>query len=142
MFKTILIPVDGSLSMERLVHQSLQFASEVRARVIALHVLGEGNHEHSLISSPASEESGPDVSRARLILQEVADTAGGRGVQCDGQLLVCSEPWRAIVQAAVANDVDLICMASHGRHGSCEHLLPSQTSGVIEHTRVPVLLFR
>jgi nucleotide-binding universal stress UspA family protein len=53
-----------------------------------------------------------------------------------------AEPWQEIVRAALDHHADLICMGSHGRHGASEHIMASQAARVIEHSRLPVLLYR
>jgi nucleotide-binding universal stress UspA family protein len=135
------LPVDGSLSMTPLVHKCLAFAAGIHASVVAVHVA----------RSPGADEAGPaapdtpataDAALAGRILQEVADAARMLGVPCDCRVLNGAEPWRAIVRAGAEFGVDLICMGSHGRHGAAEHVLASQAARVLEHTQLPVLLFR
>ena len=47
-----------------------------------------------------------------------------------------------IIEAATEYDCDLICMAAHGRGGSRAILLGSETSKVLTHTSIPVLVLR
>lgn len=126
MFKRILLPVDGSLSMTPLVHKCLAFAASIGAAVVAVHVA----------AADASQ------AHAARILEDVDGAAHALGVPCTSHVLAGAEPWRAILAAAEDNDVDLICMGSHGRHGATEHVLASQAARVLEHARLPVLLFR
>ena len=51
-------------------------------------------------------------------------------------------PWRAIIAAARRERCDLIVMASHGRRGLAGLLLGSETTRVLTHSRVPVLVLR
>jgi nucleotide-binding universal stress UspA family protein len=51
-------------------------------------------------------------------------------------------PWRAIIDAAKKKHCDLIFMASHGRTGLNAVLLGSQTSKVLAHSKIPVLVYR
>ena len=51
-------------------------------------------------------------------------------------------PAEAIVRYARLNGCDLIVMASHGRRGVQKVLLGSQTSEVLAHTTIPVLVVR
>ena len=159
MFTHILLPVDGSLSMTPLVHKCLTFAAGIGARVLAVHVVrlaaGEGLVESDAVARTGAEmaagtdmgtgaptAAGDALAHAARILQEVAAAAAERGVPCDCAVLTAAEPWRAIVKAGASHDVDLICMGSHGRHGESEQVLASQAARVLEHTRLPVLLFR
>jgi len=47
-----------------------------------------------------------------------------------------------IVEAASRNGCDLILMATHGRRGISRLLLGSETSKVLAHAKVPVLVCR
>jgi nucleotide-binding universal stress UspA family protein len=96
------------------------------------------------LPAPAATAPGPGsdpLARAARILQEVAGDAHRLAVPCEGKVLFGTEPWRAIVQAAADHEVDLVCMGAHGRHRAAEQVLASQSARVIEHTRIPVLLF-
>ena len=128
-FGRILFPVDGSLSMTPLVHACLAFAAGIGAEVVAVHVV-----------APATADAA--LAHAARILQDVAGTARTLGVRCECRVLTGAEPWQEIVRAALDHHADLICMGSHGRHGASEHILASQAARVIEHSRLPVLLYR
>ena len=52
------------------------------------------------------------------------------------------QPFRAIIDCAHANKCDLIVMASHGRRGMSALLLGSETSKVLTHSKIPVLVYR
>lgn len=135
MFRRILLPVDGSLSMTPLVRTCLAFAAGTGAAVVAVHVITDAD--------AAGAAPAPDTpAHAQGILQNVAETARTLGVPCECKVLTGAEPWREIVRAALDHHADLICMGSHGRHGASERILASQTARVIEHTHLPVLLFR
>ena len=47
-----------------------------------------------------------------------------------------------IIEAAATKDCDLIFMASHGRRGLTAMLLGSETTRVLTHTRIPVMVYR
>lgn len=142
-FRRILFPVDGSLSMTPLVHACLAFAAGIGAEVVAVHVVaptGEPGAASAMPGSPATATAA--LAHAARILQDVAGTARTLGVPCECRVLTGAEPWQQIVRAALDYQADLICMGSHGRHGESEHILASQAARVIEHSRLPVLLYR
>jgi nucleotide-binding universal stress UspA family protein len=131
MFRRILLPVDGSLSMVPLVRKCLAFAAAIGAHVVVLHVVAPGSAADADVSADPAQ-----------ILADVTGQAAALGVSCEGRLLAGAEPWRIILEAAADGDIDLICMGSHGRHGATEHVLASQAVRVLERARLPVLLFR
>jgi nucleotide-binding universal stress UspA family protein len=51
-------------------------------------------------------------------------------------------PYQEIVATAKRQKCDLIMMASHGRRGLSSLLLGSETSKVLIHSKVPVLVVR
>jgi len=52
------------------------------------------------------------------------------------------EPWRVILRVARTRKCDLIVMASHGRRGIAGLLLGSETTKVLTHSKIPVLVCR
>jgi len=50
--------------------------------------------------------------------------------------------WEAILDHAKAQKCDLIVMASHGRRGVAAMLLGSETSRVLTHSEIPVLVIK
>jgi nucleotide-binding universal stress UspA family protein len=56
--------------------------------------------------------------------------------------LVSVAPWEAILEAAKKKKCDLIFMGSHGRKGLAAVVLGSQTTKVLTHAKVPVLVTR
>ena len=51
-------------------------------------------------------------------------------------------PYEAIIETASSRGCDLILMASHGWHGVSAILLGSETTKVLTHSTVPVLVVR
>jgi nucleotide-binding universal stress UspA family protein len=51
-------------------------------------------------------------------------------------------PFEEIIAAAADSGCDLIFMASHGRRGVKALLLGSETSKVLTHSKIPVLVTR
>ena len=56
--------------------------------------------------------------------------------------MVSGEPYRTIIDTAKARGCDLIAMASHGRRGVSALLLGSETTKVLTHSTIPVLVYR
>ena len=57
-------------------------------------------------------------------------------------MLTANNPWEGIIKTARAKKCDLIVMASHGRRGLSGLLLGSETTKVLTHSKVPVLVCR
>jgi nucleotide-binding universal stress UspA family protein len=70
----------------------------------------------------------------------MAAEAAGVGVETVRE--VHDQPYRAIIDCARARGCDLVVMASHGRRGVAALLVGSETTKVLTHSAVPVLVYR
>ncbi|MGH8742593.1 MAG: universal stress protein, partial [Burkholderiales bacterium] len=68
--------------------------------------------------------------------------ARARGVRCATVCVTGDSPYQEIIKVARRKKSDLILMASHGRRGISSILLGSETSKVLLHTKIPVLVVR
>jgi nucleotide-binding universal stress UspA family protein len=80
------------------------------------------------------------VGRKALAAVEIESQAAR--VPYGSAILAADTPWEGIVRAAKAKKCDLIVMASHGRRGLAGLLLGSETTKVLTHSRIPVLVCR
>jgi nucleotide-binding universal stress UspA family protein len=148
MYKHILVPTDGSKLSAKAVKQAERFAKSVGAKMTALHV----SHEYRSLmdegfTQPAfntfkkrfDEQS---AKRSNALLDDVKTSADKAGVPCDCVAVVNDLPYDAIIKQARKGKCDLIMMASHGRRGLSSLLLGSETSKVLTHSNIPVLVVR
>jgi len=147
MFKHILLPTDGSKLSRKAVKMGIDLARRNRGRVTALHVLPEFKlmvDDGITMISPALKKRFDDEGKkqAGKLLGEVARQARGRGVRCATLCVAGDSPYREIIAVARRKKCDMILMASHGRRGISSLLLGSETSKVLLHTKVPVLVVR
>jgi nucleotide-binding universal stress UspA family protein len=148
MFKNILVPTDGSALSRKAVRQAVQLAKEQKARVTGYYVGPPWKNRGSDDSiaaygfiSPQQHADNVKKTAAR-ILDAVRKEARKAGVPCDCSFSMHDFPYVKIVEAASRNRCDLICMATHGRRGISRLLLGSETSKVLAHSKVPVLVCR
>jgi nucleotide-binding universal stress UspA family protein len=148
MYKHILVPTDGSKLSAKAVKQAERFAKSVGAKMTALHV----SHEYrSLMDEgftlPAFNTfkkrfDERNAKRSHALLDDVKTSADKAGVSCDCVAVVNDLPYDAIIKQARKGKCDLIMMASHGRRGLSSLLLGSETSKVLTHSDIPVLVVR
>ncbi|MCE9639628.1 MAG: universal stress protein [Betaproteobacteria bacterium] len=149
MYKHILLATDGSpLSDEAALH-AMHTAKQLDARLTVMTVAPE---YHQLLENVESLGRGAGTrkeqfeekqkERANLILDEVKKAASRYGVRCFSAVAFGDRPYRAILEQAEKSQCDLIVMASHGRRGLKGVLLGSETSKVLAHGRIPVLVCR
>ena len=75
-------------------------------------------------------------------LGEAAAKAKAAGVPCDTVQVDHDHPYQAIIETAAGKGCDLIAMASHGRRGISALVLGSETTKVLTHSTMPVLVYR
>lgn len=145
MFKHILIATDGSDRSERAIRMGIGVAKLAGAKVTAVMATWPVppvfmEDWGQMIPNEQLEQYTTDF--ARRCLSVAADAAIAAGVQCELAHVVEREPYEAILQTATTRGSDLIVMASHGRSGAEAMLLGSETSKVLAHANVPVLVCR
>jgi nucleotide-binding universal stress UspA family protein len=149
MFKHILVPIDDSPLSTKAAKYAARLARSSHARLTALHVIPsfkilagiDGVVADPELYSPVAYRKSTEAY-ARKLLAKVEAIARASRVKCEGVFVTGDEPWRAIIKAARGRRCDLVVMASHGRRGIAAVLLGSETTKVLTHSKVPVLVCR
>jgi len=149
MYARILIAIDGSELADRALNHGLQLAKLAGSEVTVVTVtepaavVGGGYATVAgAVIDPFPELIAAQDQAARELLARAEKTASDQGVTVKTQLVDNSFPAEGIVATAAAINAELIVMGSHGRRGLDRLLLGSQTSNVLAHTKVPVLVTR
>ncbi|MBL8579184.1 MAG: universal stress protein [Mesorhizobium sp.] len=149
MYKHILISTDGSDVAQKGVDHGLSLAKSLGARVTLVTVTEP--FPFSATAAGAGWVPGPaDISSYEEGQKEFADTtlakakeaAQAAAVEVATVHVADARPAEAILDVAKTEGCSLIVMASHGRRGLGRLLLGSQTSEVLAHSTVPVLVVR
>ena len=144
MFKRILVPTDGSAITAKATQTALALAKLHGASVYAISV--KEPFPYSAISEmqpvPPQEFYDAQERIAAARVKTVVDAANAAGVTCSGHTVEALHAWEAILDHAKAQECDLIVMASHGRRGMAALLLGSETSRVLTHSAIPVLVVK
>jgi nucleotide-binding universal stress UspA family protein len=135
----ILVPHDFGEPAEYALSYALDLAQKLGARVTVVHayevmpIVGYG--EGILTSAEMLREI---ENAARAALDDVVKRAARPGLELKSVLRQGS-PWSEIVAAAKELHVELIVMATHGRHGLARALLGSVAEKVVRTAPCPVL---
>ncbi len=144
MYQRILVPTDGSDITQKAVQAGIGMAKLTGAKLLTLAV--KEPFPYSAISEmqpvPPQDFFDAQDRIANARVKAVVDTAAAAGLACSGHTVEALHPWEAIIDHAKSQDCDLIVMASHGRRGLNAILLGSETSRVLTHTTLPVLVVR
>jgi nucleotide-binding universal stress UspA family protein len=143
--KCILVPLDGSPLSERALPAAMALAKAFESQIILLTALE--------VSFPTVATYDFDVS-ARILeayehMHEEAERylaakegeLREKGFNVRAQLSEAS-PADSIIDAAIAEEVDLIVMSSHGRGGLARWTFGSVADKVVRHSPCPVMLMR
>ncbi|PPD57840.1 universal stress protein [Dehalogenimonas etheniformans] len=143
MFKTIVVPLDGSPVSEQVLPMAAELAKcTPDSKIILLEVIKPVGPSviDALVLSNASEVETLTPAEAKDYLRQIAAKyLAGIHVQ-----ILAEEGGAAeiILQTAKDNKADVIAMASHGRSGIARLTLGSVTSQVINHAEIPVLVVK
>jgi nucleotide-binding universal stress UspA family protein len=148
MFRNILVPTDGSAPSRKAIRRAVQLAREQKARITGFYVgppwrlpMAYGDYAPPEVISPKQHAAAVKKAAAR-ILGAVRKAAAAARVPCRVRYVMGEHPYGEIIKAARRARCDLIVIASHGRRGISRLLLGSQTSKVLAHSPVPVLVCR
>ena len=145
MYKHLLLPTDGSELSERAGHEGVNFAKSINARLTVLHttpVFYPPELSGHAVYTRVLEYEQQSKKNAQQALNAIERIARDADVAVDSVHRVSDNPWEVIIAVAQEHGCDLIFMASHGRRGINALLMGSETSKVLTHTKVPVLVWR
>ena len=144
MYKRILVPTDGSEITAKAVQTAIGLSKATGAALCTISV--KEPFPYSAISEmqpvPPQEFYDAQERIAAERVKSVQASAKEAGLQCAGHTVEALHAWEAILDHAKAQGCDLIVMASHGRRGVQALLLGSETSRVLTHSPIPVLVVK
>lgn len=148
MYKHILIATDGSELADKGLQQGLELADALKAKVTVLSVtepMAEQTRQAAMLAGVHDAANRYDQSIAEEMQRRFASIrqrADEKGVEVNFMHDIDVHPAEAIVRVADREKCDLIVMSSHGRRGIRRFVLGSQTTEVVTHTSIPVLVLR
>jgi nucleotide-binding universal stress UspA family protein len=148
MFKHILVPTDGSKLSAKAIRTAIRLARDTGAKVTGAYVIPPYNapsySEGAIYGMSVSSKRYKALTEreARKALAAVEIEAGSSGVEYGSVMLTAPNPWEGIIRSAKTKKCDLVVMASHGRRGLAGLLLGSETTKVLTHSKIPVLVCR
>ncbi|EJM97032.1 universal stress protein [Herbaspirillum sp. YR522] len=145
MFKTILVPTDGSDRSDKAIATAVDYARNCGASIIGISVAEPYPFSPLAESSMAIDPSLYEENVRTLAEQHVkkiSDAAAAAGVPCQTATVLSFSPDEEIITAAKNYGCDVIFMASHGRSGISRMFLGSKTQKVLANSTIPVLVLR
>ena len=145
MYRNSLIATDGSELSGKAVEHGVALARAVSAKVTGVTVTipfdAYMTSEVAVaIDTTIFEER--TAAMAKRCLDAIAEQAKSEGVECVTIRAQDDPIYEGIIDTAEKQRCDLIVMASHGRRGFTGLILGSETTKVLTHSIIPVLVVR
>ena len=143
MYKTILVPLDGSERAERILNHVEELAHCLNAKVIFLQVVTAPNlvgYDESgiLLYSHNLEQV---AKQAESYLKSLKGEFREKGIEAK-TFVVGGPVVDQIIDCALRENADLVAMSSHGRTGLARVFYGSITAGVLNLIDRPLLIIR
>lgn len=145
MYRKILVPIDGSATAARGLHEAMRLAADQKATIRLIHVVNElmvmASYEGTIYSGElitALRESG------QRILEQARQHVAAQGIAVEAELLEAhgGQAGSAIVKDADHCQADIIVLGTHGRRGLSRVVMGSDAEQVVRLAKIPVLLVR
>jgi len=142
-FRHVLIPLDGSPQAEAVLDYAVALIALMRARCTLLQAIDPLLAGHTIppytvgLTKQQAEQLQTD---ARSYLARMAERLRAQSLDVQTQVVV-AEPAEAITSYAREHAVDLIAMATHGRHLLSQMVLGRTAAKVVHDARAHVLLY-
>jgi len=148
MYSHILVPTDGSELSINAAHQASELAKLCNAKMTAIMVsptyrkMYDDGFVVPTVNVIRERWEEQVAERAQKVLDQICADAGKSGVKCDSLHVFGDAPYEAIIEAANKNGCDIIAMGSHGHGGVKQFFVGSETTRVLSHTKIPVVVYR
>lgn len=139
MYKTMLVPLDGSKLAEVVFNYAKELAGRLNIAPIFLHVCAPDEAGKLPMYRTYVEHSAEIVERESQEIQKQVGTQRKKAISAKGEV-VMGYPAEEILKYAENNSIDLIIMATHGRSGITRWAMGSVAEKVLQASKIPVLL--
>ena len=137
MYKSIMVPLDGSKVAEAILPEIEKMAASMRARIILLRVC----RAHVFPGKDPTKAEVEVIREAEKYLNEIAKQLTTKGLDAEIHVRY-GDVADEILSHSKRNEIDLISMSTHGRSGLGRWLLGSVAEKIVRHSEKPVLLLR
>jgi len=137
MYKSILVPLDGSTLAENILTEIEALALLLKAKLNLILV----SKAHVLPGVDPTEAQVRVVNTANEYLEKIQNRLSAKNLEIEIHTPY-GNPAYKILEVCRRHDIDLIAMSTHGRSGIGRWLLGSVAEKVVRHSEIPVLLLR
>jgi nucleotide-binding universal stress UspA family protein len=144
-FKSILIPTDGSELSQKAAAQGVALAKALGAKVIAFFAAPPATpvvYRNSLpvgLAQPGEHKKLIERTASKY-LDVIERAAKKAGVKCESEHATSDYPEDEILKIAAKKKCDLIVMGTHGQGGLRGVFVGSVTQKVLSKSKIPVMI--
>ena len=144
MYRTILVPLDGSERAEAILPHVIELARSQGSTLVLLRVVDPAVAYSGVEGLPfevARDIVNAEAEEAKRYLEAKRGELQTQNIEATTTVRYGAIS-QAILEAAEASDADLIALASHGRTGLARMFYGSVAAGVLNRADRPLLLIR
>jgi nucleotide-binding universal stress UspA family protein len=130
-FKTILIPLDGSQLAEAALDHGETLARKFNSRLILLRVC----------TAAAQVDPVSGLDSRQVYLDQLAKVLREASLEVETRLHK-GDPGKVIIEIAESSEIDLVILSSHGRTGLARWVYGSVAEKILHEARCPMMLIR
>ena len=145
MYQNILVPIDGSETAGLGLHEAIELARTLHARIRVLHVVNQTPWVADGATPIVIEDLLSQLrSTGESIVQEATTAVRAAGVEVQHRIIEALGDRAGEIIVAEARDwpAHLTVCGTHGRRGLKRVLMGSDAEYIVRHSPVPVLLIR
>lgn len=142
MYRTILVPTDGSAPARTALDRAIELARTYDATLHVVSVVDIGDAGAlALERAPVNDVQRSLRGRAERVVDDAVELAEEAGVRAESTVVI-GVPHVEILDAAEEVGADVVVMGTHGRTGLKRALIGSVTERVVRRCDAPVLTVR
>ncbi len=131
MFKSIMVPTDGSEFAGKAEDVAIEMAKKFDSNIVAVHIIDD----KLIYPFEVLEEEG------KTILKNVREKGEKNDVKVD-EVLIVGNPTRDMKKIAEKVGAEIIVIGTHGKTGLEKLIMGSVAESTLKTVKVPVLLLR
>ena len=140
--KKIAVPYDGSKFSKHAFDMALNLASKYKSKIVLMTIIEKVNGSwYAKELNPAYRKQ--VIKQKEKLLRELSKletSAKKKKISCTSKIFVSDHIVDEILRFTKKNGFDIIVMGSHGRGGFEKILLGSVANGIVQRSKIPVLI--
>lgn len=140
-FKSILVPVDGSSAAERALSRAIALAEAFSSKLTIIYIVDLNTHMSAFEQVSGGGYIPEEIKQKGYSVLRAAERQVPNGIAADIRLEI-GNPARRILDLAEDDGIDLIVMGSRGLSKAKQILLGSVSQSVLIRATCPVMIIR